>query len=117
MDESRIKEANDDGSGPTPRRYNSTNPAILNLCTFLTMKLSKTEQALLDRIDKDAQKTTSIMHGYRTGRKNGSYGAREHNAMISLRDKGIIVIVKHESFVDSRNLYSDHWSECIIKRT
>jgi hypothetical protein len=78
--------------------------------------MNKTEQALLQRIDSCPHKNTSIIHGYRTLRKNGSYGNREFNAMISLRDKGIIKIVKHEKFMDCRQRYSDHWSEVVIER-
>jgi hypothetical protein len=76
--------------------------------------MNKTEQELLDRINNSHHKVTGVVHGYRTGRKNGSYGGREFNAMISLRDKGIIKIVKTEQYIDCRSRYSDHWSEAVI---
>jgi hypothetical protein len=78
--------------------------------------VTKTEQRLLERIDSCPHKTTAIVDGYRTGRKRGSYGAREFNAMISLRDKGVVEIVKSDRFIDSRAAYSDHWSEVVIRR-
>jgi len=78
--------------------------------------MNKTEQILLDRIDQSSHKITAVIHGYRTRRKHGSYGNREFNAMISLRDKGIIKIVKSENYIDCNRHYSDHWTECVIAR-
>jgi len=78
--------------------------------------MTKTQLTLLQRIDNHPNKLTSVIHGYRTNRKNGSFGNREFNAVISLRDQGLIKIVKHENFVDCKNSYSDHWSELIISR-
>lgn len=78
--------------------------------------MSKTELALLQRIDSCPHKNTSIIHGYRTLRKNGSYGNREFKAMISLRDKGVIKILQSESHLDCRQRYSDHWTEVVISR-
>jgi len=78
--------------------------------------MNKTEQALLSRIDANPHKITVVLHGYRTHRKNGSYGNREFNAMIALRDKGIIEIVKHQSYQDCRNSYTDNWTEAVIRR-
>jgi len=74
--------------------------------------MNKTELALLQRIDSCHHKNTAIIHGYRTLR--GSYGNREFNAMIALRDKGIIKILKSESYRDCRQRYSDHWTEVVI---
>lgn len=78
--------------------------------------LTKTQTALLARIDSDAHGTTAVLSGYRTGRKRGAFGSREHSAMIALRDAGIVRIVRRASFVDSRAAYSDHWTECVIAR-
>lgn len=78
--------------------------------------MNKTELALLQRIDSCPHKITAVIHGYRTCRKNGSYGSREFNALISLRNKGVIKIVKSDSHTDCRNRYSDHWTEVVIKR-
>lgn len=80
------------------------------------MHHNKTELALLQRIDSSPHKIAVVMHGYRTMRKNGSYGQREFKAMISLRDKGIIKITNSTSHIDCRQRYSDHWTEVVIER-
>jgi len=78
--------------------------------------MTKTQLTLLQRIDQNPRKITTVIHGYRTCRKNGSYGKREFNAMISLRDQGIVKILKSESYRDCNRHYSDHWSEVVISR-
>lgn len=79
-------------------------------------KLTKTESALLARIDSDPSKKTCVMSGYRTYRKNGSYGNREHSAMISLVKRGIVKIVSSSNYQDCCRTYTDNWTESVIAR-
>lgn len=79
--------------------------------------MSKTEQALLKRIDESPHKVASIIWGYKTHRKNGSYGNREFNAMIKLRDAGLIEIFKSTKGQDCGRFNTDNWHESVIRRT
>ena len=79
--------------------------------------MNQTETKLLERIDNSPHKQTVVIHGYRTNRKSGRFGCREFNAMISLRDKGIIKILKSHKNQDCRQTYTDNWSECVIARS
>ena len=78
--------------------------------------MTKTQVALLKRIDESPHKSTCVLWGYRTHRKNGSYGNREFSAMIKLRDAGIIVIVNSTKHQDCGRTSTDNWHETIIKR-
>lgn len=76
----------------------------------------KTQQALLKRIDESPHKQTCVLWGYRTHRKRGSYGNREFNAMIALRDAGVIQIIKSLKHQDCGRTSTDNWHETVIKR-
>jgi hypothetical protein len=79
--------------------------------------MNKTQTALLQRIDESSHKLTTVIHGYRTRCKNGSFGTREFNAMIALRDAGVIEITKTERYQNCGRHYTENWSECVIRRS
>ena len=72
---------------------------------------AQTELALLRKMYESRTRSTSIMSGYRTGRKRGAYGGRLVGAVVSLMKRGLIRLRRIESFRDCRNCYTDHWTE------
>jgi hypothetical protein len=76
----------------------------------------KTQQVLLKRIDESPHKRTCVLWGYRTHRKRGSYGSREFNAMIALRDAGVIEIINSSKHQDCGRTSTDNWHETVIQR-
>lgn len=77
------------------------------------MKLSKTEQLLLDRAKDTGRSGVTI--GYRTGTKRGLWGGRESDALAKLVKKGLVRIVSQESRVDSGPRYSDHTTDTVYE--
>lgn len=77
--------------------------------------MNVTEQKLIDRAKSSGRNVGAICHGYRSGRKNGRYGSREANALHSLMAKGIVRVLKVESYRDCRQTYSDHWTEAVYE--
>jgi hypothetical protein len=76
--------------------------------------MTKTQLALLKRIEESPHKQTCVIWGYRTHRKNGSYGSREFNAMIALRDAGVIEIIKSLNHQECGRSCTDNWHETVI---
>lgn len=75
--------------------------------------LGKTEQALIDRAKGNGR--SAVVHGYRTGRKRGSYGGREADALASLVKRGLVRVLRSEHYRDCRASYSDHWTETVYE--
>lgn len=78
------------------------------------MKISKTEQKLLDKIARSRHKVGSIAYGYHTGSKTGlkGWGHRESQALSSLVKKGLVKVLLHRAYREPKhNLYTEHWTE------
>ena len=53
------------------------------------MRLTKTQRALLERAARNHYGRTSVVSGYITSRRNGSYGRRESEAACKLVEAGL----------------------------
>lgn len=80
-----------------------------------TRRMTVTERALLARAAASRHRVGCVLIGFRTGRRNSSYGSREAHALGRLVRAGLVVIVSQQSHVDCRSRYSDHYTETVYR--
>jgi hypothetical protein len=78
-----------------------------------SVKLNKTETALLEKVRTKG--VAIVVYGYRTHRKRGSFGDRQFNAAVALRDAGLVVLARSQTYQECRRTYTDKWTELVLK--
>jgi hypothetical protein len=84
------------------------------------MKLTKTEQEILDRIDKSSHGSTVVETGLDRGRgRTGQlrpYGVRECEAAQKLKERGLVTLQAERHTTYHRG-YGSYHTEILVKRT